>query len=109
MTNDSKSEAEYTNFLRRSIQNSLAVTKPDAHFAYWCDENYVGLLQSLYKELGIKHQRVNIWVKNSMNPTPQVAFNKITEFCVYGITGKPYLNPKVTNLSEVMNKRDWKW
>lgn len=104
MTNDSKSETEYTYFLRTSIKNSLAVAKPDAHFSYWCDENFIWLLQSLYKELGIKHQRVNFWVKNGHSPTPQVAFNKITEICIYGTTGKPYLNPKVTNLNEVMNK-----
>lgn len=104
MTNDLKSETEYTDFLRTSIINSLAVAKPDAHFAYWCDENFIWLLQSLYKELGIKHQRVNFWVKNGHSPTPQVAFNKITEICIYGTTGKPYLNPKVTNFNEVMNK-----
>lgn len=104
MTNDAKSDAEYMEFIRQSIKNSLAFTKPDAHFTYWCDENYIWLFQELYKELGIKHQRVNFWVKNGFSPVPQVAFNKAVEVCIYGTTGKPYLNPKVTNLTEVMNK-----
>lgn len=104
MTNDAKSETEYMEFIRQSIKNSLAFTKPDAHFTYWCDENFIWLFQELYKELGIKHQRVNFWVKNGFSPVPQVAFNKAVEVCIYGTTGKPYLNPKVTNLTEVMNK-----
>lgn len=104
MTNDSKSESEYKLFLSQSIFNALSVSKNDVHVAYWCDENYVGLLQSLYKEHGINARRVNIWLKNNFNLTPQVAFNKVTEFCVYGTVGNPYLNPKVLNLSEIQNK-----
>ena len=36
--------------------------------------------------------------------TPQTAFNKVYEPCVYGIIGKPFLNNKYKNLNEVMNK-----
>lgn len=104
MTNDSKSQSDYYQFLKTSLSNSLAVSKPNVHVAYWCDENYVGMLQSLYQELAVKHQRLCIWIKNNINPTPQVAFNKVTEFCVYGTVGKPFLNQKVTNLNEIMNK-----
>jgi len=104
MTNDNKTDGDYFKFLKTSLSNSLAVANPNVHVAYWCDENYVGMIQNLYKELEVKHQRVGIWIKNNFSPTPQVAFNKVTEFCVYGTVGKPFLNQKVTNLNEIMNK-----
>ena len=43
-------------------------------------------------------------MKNNFDPTPQVAFNKVIELCVYGTRGTPPLNPALKNLSEVMNK-----
>lgn len=36
--------------------------------------------------------------------TPQIAFNKAYEPCVYGTIGRPYLNKNYRNLTEVMNK-----
>jgi len=36
--------------------------------------------------------------------TPQIAFNKAYEPCVYGAVGVPYLSEKVRNLNEVLNK-----
>lgn len=36
--------------------------------------------------------------------TPQTAFNKVYEPCVYGTIGNPYLSPSLHNLSEVLNK-----
>ena len=70
----------------------------------WCDETYIGLIQELYKELGIENKRVCLWIKNNQNPTPQVAFNKAYESCVYGTKGKPYLNKNIHNFNEVLNK-----
>lgn len=35
--------------------------------------------------------------------TPQIAFNKLYEPCVYGTRGKPYLAP-INNLNEILNK-----
>ncbi len=103
-TNDKKSPEEYAAFLRTLIQNALAVAQPDVHVFFWCDENAIWLLQTLYRELGIKPQRVCSWLKGNWSMTPQVAFNKATENCVYGTVGKPYLAPSVTNLHEVLNK-----
>jgi DNA modification methylase len=103
-TNDSKSESEYRTFLKTLIQNALKVSKKDAHIMFWCDERYVYLLQEIYKELGIDSKRLCIWIKDNASPTPNVAFNKVTEYCVYGTVGSPYLSDKVKNLNEVLNK-----
>lgn len=103
-TNDNKSDADYEVFVKTVMQNALSVTKPDAHIMFWCDERYVWLFQKLYRELGIDSKRLCIWIKDNQSPTPKVAFNKVTEFCVYGTIGKPYLNDKVKNLNEIANK-----
>lgn len=103
-TNDKKSEEEYKAFLKKTLENALSVTLPDAHIFYWCDENYIGIVQELYKELGITNKRVCLWIKNNQNVTPQTAFNKVYEPCVYGIRGNPYLSESVKNLNEVLNK-----
>ncbi len=103
-TNDSKTDDEYRGFVKTVMQNALAVTKPDAHVFFWCDERYVWLFQEVYKELGIDSKRLCLWVKDNASPTPNVAFNKVTEYCVYGTQGKPYLSEKVKNLNEILNK-----
>lgn len=103
-TNDNKSDAEYRAFLRASMENAISVAAPNFHCFYWCDERYIGLLQDLYRDLGINPHRVCLWVKNGANVTPQVAFNKAFEPCVYGSKGKPYLSPKAQNLTEILNK-----
>lgn len=101
--NDAKSDSEYKEFLRKTIANAITASQPDSHFFYYCDQKYIGMLQSLYTELGIKNQRVCLWIKNGFNATPQVAFNKCYEPCIYGIKGKPYLAP-INNLNEILNK-----
>ncbi len=103
-TNDNKTDEEYRVFAETIMQNALSVTKPDAHAFFWCDERYVWLFQELYKELGLDSKRLCIWIKDNASPTPQIAFNKVTEFCVYGTRGKPYLSDKVKNLNELLNK-----
>ncbi len=103
-TNDNKTEDEYRNFVKAIMENALSVAKPDCHALFWTDERYVWLFQSLYKELGIDSKRLCIWIKDNASPTPNNAFNKVTEFCVYGTRGSPYLSDKVKNLNELMNK-----
>lgn len=103
-TKDNKSDKEYGAFLKLTIENALAVSNSDTHVFYWCDEKYIGLIQSLYHELGLTNRRVCLWLKNNFNMTPHVAFNKVYEPCVYATRGKPYLAPTLTNLNEVMNK-----
>lgn len=100
---DNKSDEEYHSFLRKLIANSISVAQPDAHYFYYCDQKYVGLLQNLYKELNIKYQRTCLWVKNGFSPTPKIAFNKTYEPVVYGITGKPFLS-EIKNFDEILNK-----
>jgi DNA modification methylase len=102
--NDNKSYAEYKEFIKKTIVNALAVSKKDCHFFYWCDENYIGLFQELYRELGLINKRICHWLKNNQNPTPNAAFNKVTESCVYAVRGNPYLAPSVRNLNEILNK-----
>ena len=102
-TNDHRPDSEYKDFLKRTMVNALSAGDKDLHFFYYCDQRYIFMIQDLYKELGIKNQRVCLWIKNGFNVTPQVAFNKCYEPCVYGIRGRPFLSP-VKNLDEILNK-----
>ena len=101
---DSKKDGEYGAFIDSTLKAAIANTKPNAHVFYWCDERYIWLIQSLFASNKVKNQRVCLWVKNNMSPTPQVAFNKAYEPCVYGIIGKPHLNRNIRNLNEILNK-----
>lgn len=102
--NDDKSVADYKNFLELTIQNALVHSEPNVHIFYWCDEKYIWLLQTIYAANGITNKRVCMWIKNNFNMTPQIAFNKVYEPCVYGTIGRPFLNPAIKNLNEIMNK-----
>jgi DNA modification methylase len=102
--NDNRTYAEYKEFLRKSMVAALAVTKDDAHVFYWSDQCYIGYIQELYRELSIENKRVCLWIKNSQNPVPGVAFNKAYEPCTYGVRGRPYIAKNLQNLNEVMNK-----
>ena len=101
--NDSKPIEEYKEFIRKSMLAALSVANNNFHSVYWCDESLVWVFQTLYNELNITNRRLNIWIKNGFSPTPQIAFNKSTEFCVYGTRGSPYLSPSFQNLNELMN------
>jgi len=104
LVNDSKGTKEYETFLGTALRNALDASHPDVHVFFWCDEKYVWLLQTLYEKHGVQNRRLCLWVKNNFDPTPQVAFNKVIELCVYGTKGSPALNPSIKNLSEVLNK-----
>lgn len=101
---DNKSDAEYRAFLKSGIQSALTVANKDFHYFCYCDQKYIGMVQDLYRELGIENKRVCMWIKNGQNPTPGVAFSKCYEPAVYGTVGSPYLSKSVQNLNEVMNK-----
>lgn len=101
---DDRSPEEYRTFIRSLIANSISAAKKDAHYLFWCDERFVWLLQTLYKELGIDSKRLCIWIKNNSMPTPKVSFNKATEFAVYGTIGKPFINDCIKNLTTILNK-----
>lgn len=102
--NDSKSLAEYESFLSTCIGNVLELCKSNIHFFVWCDEVYVGLIQQIYGYLNIQSKRICLWVKDNQNPTPKIAFNKVTEYCIYGTIGHPYLNDSIKNFNEILNK-----
>jgi DNA modification methylase len=101
---DKRSEDDYAEFLSMTIKNALEVSEPDTHIFYYCDETYVPMIAKLYKEFGITFRRICIWLKGVANPTPQIAFSKVYEPCVYGTRKKPYLSPNFTNFDEVLNK-----
>jgi DNA modification methylase len=101
--NDTRTYDEYKEFIRKSLECALSVSDKDIHVFYWCDQTYIGLFQDLYRKYGIENKRVCMWVKNSQNPTPGVAFNKCYEPCVYGVRGRPYLSD-TQNLNEIINK-----
>jgi DNA modification methylase len=101
---DTRTDSEYKEFIKKTMVAALSVAKPDTHVFYWSDQIYIGLMQELYRELGIANKRVCLWLKNSQNPVPSVAFNKCYEPCTYGVRGKPYITKSVNNLNEVMNK-----
>ncbi len=103
-TDDRKSDDDYRSFLCATLSNGLSVCESDCHVFTYCDQKYIGMLQSLYPELGIDFKRVALWIKNNFNMTPQVAFNKSYEPVVYGTRGKPYLSPRTQNLTEILNK-----
>jgi len=102
---DKKSYNDYYRFIEQTMRNSIAVAKNDSHFFYWCDQTYIGMIQQIFKENGITNRRVCLWIKNISNPTPQIAFNKLYEPCVYGTRGRPYLNKTINNLNEILNKQ----
>ena len=101
---DNQSPEAYKNFIRQVLTSSLAISTEDTHVAFWCDEAWVWVFQTLYMELGVKNRRLNIWIKNNSSPIPTVAFNKCAEYCVYGTKGSPYLSDIVKNLNEIQNK-----
>ena len=103
-TNDKKSDAEYREFLTSILGNAMSVAKTDCHIFTWLDEKYIGTMQEVFKTVGVDFKRLCLWAKNSHNPTPQIAFNRAVELCMYGVKGKPYLSDKIKNLTEFQNK-----
>ncbi|QQR76644.1 DNA modification methylase [Candidatus Nomurabacteria bacterium] len=101
---DNQSPEAYKEFIRQVLTSSLAISTKDTHVAFWCDEAWVWVFQTLYMELGVKNRRLNIWIKNNSSPIPTVAFNKCAEYCVYGTKGSPYLSDLIKNLNEIQNK-----
>ena len=101
---DTRTYEEYKLFIRNSLIAGLVVTNPNAHVFYYCDQIYIGLIQDVYRSLGISNKRVCLWLKNSQNPVPKVFCNKAYEPAVYGTRGRPYLAESVQDLNEVMNK-----
>lgn len=95
---------EYRDFLKTVMKNALEVSRNDVHLYVWNDQRHIGLVQSLIEECGLHNKSVCLWIKNNFTPVPGIAWNKSYEACMYGVRGKPYLNPDVRNLTEVLNK-----
>lgn len=102
--NDNKSIEDYSLFISKTIENAISVANKNVHVFYWCDERFIWLFQTLFQENFISNKRVCMWIKNNFGLTPQIAFNKVYEPCVYGVVGRPFLNPNLKNLNEILNK-----
>jgi len=102
--NDKKSKTEYRAFVHSLMVNATAVSAKDSHHIWYCDSAYVGMMQLLFEEVGIVYKRTVLWIKNGINPTPQVAFSKMYEPALYGTVGRPYLSKKHTKMAEILNK-----
>lgn len=102
--NDKKSDTEYREFLSSILGNAMSVTNKDCHVFAWLDEKYIGTMQDVFKTIDVDFKRLCLWAKNSHNPTPQIAFNRAVELCMYGVKGTPFLSDKIKNLTEFQNK-----
>lgn len=102
--NDSKSDVEFKKFLSDILGNAMSVTNDNCHVFTWLDEKYISMMQDVFKTTGVDFKRLCLWAKNNHNPTPNVAFNRAVELCMYGVKGKPFLSDKFKNLTEFQNK-----
>ena len=82
-THDTKSPEDYARFIESTIRNGLEHAKIDTHAFCYCDANSIGLIQDIYRKLSLEPRRVCLWIKNNMNATPLIAFNKVYEPCIY--------------------------
>jgi DNA modification methylase len=101
---DSKTDANFKEFLKKSMTVAKAYSTPSTHFFYWADSQYIGMIQDLYKDLKVQYRRLCLWIKNNANITNKIAFNKMHEVCLYGTIGKPYLNTSINNYGEILNQ-----
>jgi hypothetical protein len=98
-----KDKKNFTTKTSYALGNAVTVTKPNAHVFTWSDESQIGIVQTIYTQLKINTDRVCIWIKDQIQMTPKSAFNKIYEPCIYGTIGKPFLNPALKNVNEIIN------
>ncbi len=102
--NDSKPDPEFRKFLADILGNALSVSSDNCHVFTWLDEKYIGMMQDVFQSVGVDFKRLCLWAKNNHNPTPQIAFNRAVELCMYGTKGRPHLSGKYKNLTEFQNK-----
>lgn len=103
-TNDKKSDPQFRQFLADILENAMSVTNDNCHVFTWLDEKYIGMMQDVFQSVGVDFKRLCLWAKNNHNPTPQIAFNRAVELCMYGTKGRPHLSGKYKNLTEFQNK-----
>ena len=108
-TNDNKTDKNYQKFIDETVKSWLKFCNKDCHIFYWCDENYIWLIQDTFKNNWLKNKRVCLWIKNNQNATPCIAFNKVYEPCVYAIRWNPYIAKWINNLNEIFNKEVSTW
>jgi hypothetical protein len=79
---------EFRKFLADILGNAMSVSNSDnCHVFTWLDEKYIGMMQDVFQSVGVDFKRLCLWAKNNHNPTPQIAFNRAVELCMYGTKG----------------------
>lgn len=99
---DNLPATKYETFISNIIANTKLVSHPDAHYFLWLDASNIGLGQKIFAEQSVIYERTCLWVKNGVNWTPQNAFSKCYEPCLYGKIGKPYLSD-MSAYTEILN------
>lgn len=100
---DNRSFDEYREFLTQGLECALSISNEDVYVFYWCSQVYIGLVQGIYRTLGIDNKGVALWLKNGFTPLPNTIFNRSYEPVVFGSRGKPFLNKVRTKYHEVLN------
>ncbi|MCK4500893.1 DNA modification methylase [Candidatus Babeliales bacterium] len=85
------------------ISELLKYAPKSTHTIIWGQPNTIGDIQTSMRGAGVDQGGVALWIRNFMTPT-KVAFNNVYEPCVFGYTGKPYVNKRLDKTTEVLNK-----
>jgi DNA modification methylase len=102
---DSMTRTEYKDkLIKPMLENALLVSKKDVNIYVFCDQSHINTVQDVYEELNINFKRVCLYLKNGFSPTPNVAYQKSYEPCVFGVKGKPFMHEKLNSFTEIMNK-----
>lgn len=95
---------KHATYLNTLIETAKQASKPNSHLFLWTKEEEIWIGQTLLRDHDFKNERVMLWIQSDMKVTRGAAFNKAYQPCLYATQGKPYLNPNLQNLNEVLNK-----
>lgn len=90
--------------LKTVLQNALSHSQPDCHVFSWSAEEAITALRSVYEELGLKHAQTCLRLTSSSPLSYSIAFHTVTEPCLYGAKGAPYLSANDKQLHQLFNK-----
>lgn len=99
-----KKDAEQESLLEVVVENTIEFAAPNAHMFCWTDEKGIASTSVVLRAFGVAVQNVCMWIKQSVNMNPKVAFSNVYQPCVYGTRGKPKLNKMHSKVSGILNK-----
>jgi site-specific DNA-methyltransferase (adenine-specific) len=100
----SRDAEDYPELIQLSLVNIIDNAKEDFHVLYWTEQEDIHHIQKAYGAYGIDNSRVAIWIKRQITTSPNHAFARSYEPCVYGVQGKPYLNDNFSSTTEIVNR-----